>query len=91
MRREGRCVRKSNLEKRSQGGAHIEKNAALKLDEKRELAFLEKPFDGFYVTFADQNIDKEKIYQTFKSQDLIGRDGPNIIVVCDNLLGPKTN
>ena len=57
LRREGGCVRKSNLEKRSQGGAHIEKNAALKLDEKRELAFLEKPFDGFYVTFADQNID----------------------------------
>lgn len=67
------------------------KNAAVKLDEKNEQVFLEKPFDGFYVTLVNQSTEQEKIYQTFKSQDLLGKDGPDIIVVCNSLLGPKTD
>jgi len=62
------------------------REAALKLGETTDArVFLEKPFSGFFVTQER----KGNPFTTFSSKDLFGKEGENILVFCESLLGQK--
>lgn len=62
------------------------KEAALKFDQTANpKVFLEKPFGGFFIAQEAQ----EEVFATFNHKDLIGKEGENILVFCESLLGRK--
>lgn len=63
------------------------KKAALTLDETNPKAYLENPFGGFFVSFEAQG----EVFATFKSLDLLGKEGENIVVICESFLGKKAS
>ncbi len=63
------------------------KKAALTLGETNPKVYLEKPFGGFFVSFEAQG----EVFTTFKSLDLIEKEGKDILVTCESFLGKKAS